>query len=54
MIVMSWWMWLLIGLAIVIILSLIGRVVSGVQGLWKVICFLPILVYKIIYFIFKK
>lgn len=51
---MAWWKIAIIAAVALIAVIIIGKVVNGLQGIWKVLCFPFLLVYKLISFIFKK
>lgn len=48
------WLYILIGLGIIIVLSMLGKAMTGLHGLWRILCSPFIVVYQIIKFIFKK
>lgn len=51
---MKWLIYIGIGLGIIIVLSMLGKAMTGLQGIWRILCSPFIVVYQIVKFIFKK
>lgn len=48
------WKIILIIAVVVIAVIIVGKVASGLQGIWKILCFPFVMIYNLIHFIFKK
>ncbi len=51
---MNWWKIGIIAAVVLVTVIIIGKVADGLQGIWKVLCFPFILIFKLFNFIFKK